>query len=115
VLPIEQVYGQAPLLSMSRGRCPACEVCTPRGCLDLAGDKALVQAIGPARRTTAWLATPHGIFLAALPGFIVGYSLLADGPLATAPRVYATTLRWSAASVALVVALAVGTRLGTAD
>jgi hypothetical protein len=40
-----------------------------------------------------------------LPGFIIGYASLADGPLATAPMVYAATLGWSLVSVVVVAML----------
>jgi len=80
ILPIERLYGQAPLLDLERGRCGACTVCTPRGCLDLAGTKNVAQLMGPGRRTDAWLLTPFGLFAAALPGFIVGYFLSPNEP-----------------------------------
>lgn len=110
VLPVELLYGQAPLLRMTRGRCEACTTCTPRGCLDLAQGRAFTQVIG-ARRNASWLARPYGLFIAALPGFIVGYSLLSDGPLASAPAVYATTLGWSLASLAVVAGLVLAFRI----
>lgn len=111
VLPVEQLYGQSPLIPMVRGRCATCAVCTSRGCLDLAGGRALVQVIGPGRRTAAWLRTPYGLFIAGLPGFIIGFGRLADGPLASAPLAYATTLGWTLASILVVVVLAVGARM----
>lgn len=111
VLPVELLYGQAPLADMARGRCATCTTCTPRGCLDLAQARALPQIFGRHRQSMAWLAEPRGIFMAALPGFIVGYSLLQDGSLRTAPLVYATTLGWSLASVLIVVALTRAFRL----
>ncbi|MDX2058355.1 MAG: hypothetical protein SFV24_11185 [Gemmatimonadales bacterium] len=80
ILPIERLYGQAPLLDLERGRCGACTVCTPRGCLDLSGTKNVAQLMGPGRRTDAWLLTPFGLFSAALPGFIVGYFLAPNDP-----------------------------------
>lgn len=113
VLPVELLYGQAPLVEIQRGRCATCTTCTPRGCLDLAQARALPQIFGRDRRSMAWLAQPRGIFMAALPGFILGYSLLHDGPLRTAPMVYATTLGWSVASVLVVVVLTRGFRLAS--
>lgn len=107
VLPIEQLYGQSPLLPISRGRCATCTTCTPRGCIDLAGSRALAQLFGPSRRDRSWLRTPHGLFFAALPGFIIGYSLVSDGKLATAGEVYLRTAGWSFASL-LMVGLLVG-------
>lgn len=116
VLPVEQLYGQAPLLKVARGRCDTCTVCTPRGCLDLSEQKALPQAIGPARRTNEWLLTPLGAFAAALPGFVLGYNLVADGPLGTAPRVYGVILGAALASWLLCAGgvRAFGIRMGTA-
>ncbi len=106
VLPVELLYGQAPLLGMNRGRCTTCTRCTPRGCLDLAQRKAIPQLLGTSRHTARWLATPYGAFFASLPGFIIGYNQVQDGPLSGAALVYATTLGWSLASL-LVIAAAV--------
>lgn len=102
ILPVEQLYGQAPLLRITRGRCDTCTVCTPRGCLDLAERKAVPQLMGAARRTGAWLRTPLGAFYAALPGFVLGYNLVPDGPLATAGLVYGITLGASLLSYLMV-------------
>jgi hypothetical protein len=106
VLPVELLYGQAPLVGMNRGRCTTCTTCTPRGCLDLAQRKAIPQLLGTSRHTVRWIATPYGAFFAALPGFIIGYNQVQDGPLSSAALVYATTLGWSLASL-LVFAAAV--------
>lgn len=106
VLPVELLYGQAPLVQLERGRCQSCEVCTPRGCIDLAERKAIPQLLGSTRKSLRWIGTPYGAFFAALPGFIAGYNQVPDGPLASAPTIYATTLAWSALSL-VVVALAV--------
>lgn len=95
VLPVELLYGMTPLIQMDRSRCLACTVCTPRGCFDLAKHKTLAQRLGPARQTARWITTPYGGFFAALPGFIVGYNQVKDGPVSTAGVVYTTTLGWS--------------------
>ncbi|MGE0555195.1 MAG: hypothetical protein AB7R55_17330 [Gemmatimonadales bacterium] len=113
VLPVELLYGQAPLVPIARGRCSSCAVCTPRACLDLAQARAPVQALGPSRRSAAWLLTPFGAFAAGLPGFIVGYSLTPDGPLSTAPAVYAATLGGSLASFLAVAVVVAGVGLTT--
>ncbi|MFN0178317.1 MAG: hypothetical protein ACKVZ0_05920 [Gemmatimonadales bacterium] len=107
VLPVELLYGQAPIARIERTRCASCSVCTPQGCLDLAESKAIPQILGTARRTARWIATPYGAFFAALPGFIIGYNQVADGALGTFGLAYATTLGWSLASLA-VVGLVVG-------
>ncbi|HSB55560.1 MAG TPA: hypothetical protein VLD58_14465 [Gemmatimonadales bacterium] len=113
VLPVELLYGQAPLTRVERGRCTSCDVCTPRGCMDLAGEKTILQVLGPSRRTGAWLATPHGLFFAALPGFVVGYNQVRDGALASAPAVYGTVLEWSLASVVVTVVLVLAFRISS--
>jgi nitrite reductase (NADH) large subunit len=109
VLPVERLYGQAPVLGLERGRCGACTVCTPRGCIDLADRKAMRQLLGAPRHGRTWLSTPFGIFAAALPGFIIAYYATPDLGFGSAVRVYATTLGASLASYALVSALVIGT------
>jgi hypothetical protein len=112
VLPVELLYGQAPLLPMARGRCATCSVCTPRGCLDLAQGRALAQATGTNQPSRRWVAAPYAVFFAALPGFILGYGVLEDvDTLSGAARVYAATLGLSAASYAGVAALVLALRL----
>ena len=111
VLPVELLYGQSPLVRMNRGRCDTCTTCTLRGCLDLAQGRAFTQLVGPPRRGAGWLLKPYGIFIAALPGFIVGYGLLDNGPISSAPFVYATIIGWSLASLALITGLTVVFRL----
>jgi len=113
VLPVELLYGQAPLVRMDRGRCTSCTVCTPRGCLDLAERKAIPQLLGTSRHTARWLATPYGAFFAALPGFIIGYNHVKDGPLSSAAMVYARTLGWSLASLLVIVVAVLALRLSS--
>ena len=98
VLPVEKLYGQSPLLRVASARCGDCNVCTPIGCIDLAGDKTMSQTLGPTRRSTAWLATPFGVFAVAFPGFVIGYFTTGNGALATAAGLYLHVLLWSAAS-----------------
>jgi hypothetical protein len=102
ILPVELLYGQAPLIQFERGRCTACSVCTPRGCADLAPGKALTQLLGSTRHSIAWLRTPFGVFAAALPGFIVAYGNVPDVGTEAALLVYATSLAWSLLSIVFV-------------
>jgi hypothetical protein len=104
VLPVEKLYGQAPLLDVASARCANCSLCTPVGCLDLAQRKTLAQTVGPSRKTIAWPLTPYGAFAAAFPGFIVGYFTLADGPLGSSAHVYAHVAAYALASWGVVVA-----------
>jgi hypothetical protein len=79
--------------------------------MDLAERKAIQQLLGTSRRTARWLITPYGAFFATLPGFIIGYNRVGDGPLASAALVYATTLGWSLASFLLIAAIVLALRL----
>jgi hypothetical protein len=110
VLPVERLYGQRPLLAVANARCVPCTMCTLRACLDLAPVKSIAQLLGRSRRSHGWLTTPYGIFAAAFPGFVIGYYLTADGPLAVMGNVYLTVTVWAAGSY-LVTAAAV-TALG---
>lgn len=89
VLPVERLYGQRPLVKLPNARCHRCELCTPRGCLDLAlGQKASFQVLGPSRRTSAWTATAFGTFAGAFPGFVFGFGSSGDVPASQAWLVY---------------------------
>jgi len=88
VLPVERLYGQRPLVRLGNPRCGDCELCTPRGCLDLADRKAVPQTLGPTRRTTGWLGTAFGAFAAAFPGFVFGFGTMAEVPARQAALVY---------------------------
>lgn len=101
VLPVERLYGQHPLLNVANPRCPSCSVCTPRGCIDLAGTKALPQLLGPRRRNTGWMLTGFGLFALAFPAFIAGYFTIPTSPVPVATAVYAHVLGWSAAGAVL--------------
>ncbi len=102
VLPVEKLYGQHPLVPLGTARCGTCTVCTPSGCIELAGPKTMAQTLGPARKDVSWLFSPFGIFAAAFPGFIAGYFTTQNGTLASAGDVYAYVLSCSAASYIIV-------------
>lgn len=106
VLPVEKLYGQAPLLPMAGARCALCTVCTPAGCIDLAADKTMAQTLGPRRKHSGWLRTGFGVFAAAFPGFVIGYFTTTNGDLASAGTVYVRVLGFAAVSYGAVVSLA---------
>lgn len=99
VLPVEKLYGQAPLLEVGSARCVDCNRCVSLGCPDLAGRKSAVQSIsgGHGRH---WVLSPFGLFASAFPGFIIGYFKTVDGPLSHALATYATVGLWVVGSVA---------------
>ena len=105
VLPVEKLYGQARVASLRGVRCSECTVCTPIGCIDLAGPKTVSQTIGPHRRDTGWIRTGFGVFAAMFPGFVLAYFTIENGPISTAPAVYLRVIGFAVASYALVAAV----------
>lgn len=110
VLPVEKLYGQAPLIAVGSARCSDCSHCTTSACVDLAGKRSVRQSVlsggGP-----DWMVNPVGIFAAAFPGFVVGYYMTANTTLENAQMVYATVGAWTAGSLALVAVLVATFRL----
>jgi hypothetical protein len=109
VLPVEKLYGQAPVVEIGSARCSDCNRCAALGCPDIAGRKSAVQSVAGAGGAR-WYLTPFGLFAATFPGFIVGYFTTVDGPVASAASVYGHIALWSAASAAVAVALIRATR-----
>ena len=107
VLPVEKLYGQHPLVKLPNPHCTPCTLCTRKGCLDLVPKKAALQALGPARKSAAWLKTSYGIFAAAFPGFVVGYFMTMDSTLAAAPSIYLEVALWAGGSYLIVAGLVV--------
>ncbi len=98
ILPVERLYGQYPLMQVNNPRCVPCTMCTVKGCIDLNPSRSIAQTIGSAHRSHAWLLSGYGVFAAAFPGFVLGYNLTQDGPLATAGSVYLDIAVWALAS-----------------
>jgi hypothetical protein len=117
VLPVERLYGQRPLLRAGNPRCAVCDLCTPRGCIDLAAEKSVAQILGPSRRHSAWLATAYGAFAASFPGFVVGYFTAASSGMGSSAAatvmhvlaIYGYVLGCAAASYAVVTAIVLTT------
>jgi hypothetical protein len=112
VLPVEKLYGQAPMVGVGSSRCGDCSHCAPLACVDLAGGASALVSLGPGRRSNRWVLTPFGSFAAAFPGFVLGYFTTANGPAATAPAIYGHVALWSAVSWAVVYATAATLSLG---
>jgi nitrite reductase (NADH) large subunit len=106
VLPVEKLYGQTPLARVGSARCSTCNLCTPVGCIDLAGEKTTAQTLGPWRKDSAWLFTGFGAFATAFPGFVVGYFTTKDTAFASALGVYATVALWSLGSYIVLASIA---------
>lgn len=104
VLPVEKLYGQAPLVELGSARCADCNRCAPLGCPDIAGRKSAVQSVAGAGGAW-WILSPFGLFAAAFPGFVIGYFTTVDGPVASALSVYGHIALWSVASAAVAIGL----------
>ena len=105
VLPVEKLYGQHPLIEMRNPRCSSCQLCTPKGCIDLSPQKSIIKTMGPAHRSHRWITTPLGIFATALPGFVFGYFMVSDTSWAEAGGVYLHILIYTVGSFALIAGL----------
>lgn len=92
VLPVERLYGHAPLLDLGDTRCQPCVRCTTVGCVDRAPREALVALGGGHREGTQWLRSPAGIFVAGFPGLILAFGLLPDPGPVTPGRAYGQVL-----------------------
>ena len=103
MLPVELLYGQAPLVEASRGTCASCSLCTPRACPQLSPSAAIAQHLGRQRHGAGWVRTPFGAFAAAFPGVIVAFFVGSVASVAAA----AASLAIGAAASWLVVAAAV--------
>lgn len=108
VLPVEKLYGQAPLVAVRNSRCVPCNLCTAKGCLDIDPSISVKTAVGNGEGVSEWIRTPFGIFAASFPGFVFGYFQVSDVPLSAWLSVYGTILGYALGSlvvVALLVAL----------
>ena len=114
VLPVERLYGQHPLVSLSNPRCVPCTLCTKKGCIDLAPPRSIARTLGGARHSHRWLLSGYGVFAAAFPGFVIGYFTLTDGPLSSAGLVYGHMVVWAGASYLAAALLTVLLRLRAA-
>lgn len=101
VLPVERLYGQYPLLAARNAHCASCSRCVSQACIDLAPGKSAAQTLGATQFSHAWLQTGFGAFAAGFPGFVLGYYLTENGPLASAGHVYLTVGAWTLASYLL--------------
>ena len=79
VLPVERLYGQAPLLGVRNVRCTPCQACTRAACYDLNPGRSALQIMGAGAAERHWTLLPFGVFALAFPGVIVGYSLATLG------------------------------------
>lgn len=104
VLPVEKLYGQAPLVTIGSARCHDCNRCTLYGCIDLAGRRSARQSVHSGSGI-GWLLSPFGIFAAAFPGFVLGYFLSHDAEPQAALMVLAGIAGWTLAGLALSVVL----------
>jgi hypothetical protein len=83
VLPVERLYGQAPLVNAPHAHCASCSGCI-RSWYDLKPERSFTEVLSERQGRRSLLRTPMGLFAAAFPGFILGYFTVEPG-LATGP------------------------------
>ncbi|MEX0600657.1 MAG: hypothetical protein WD205_08445, partial [Rhodothermales bacterium] len=106
--PVERLYGQAPVLEPQHAPCASCVGCTDP-CFDRDGAFAVMSRVGEAvdgstgdsRRKARLFASPIGAFVAAFPGFVLGYFTVS--PDAGIGSIYLHVVLLAAASFALFV------------
>ncbi len=74
LLPLQRVYGQTPFVTVPNSHCTTCVGCT-KNCYDFK-PRAAYQA-DLADSDPGWSA-PRKLFVAALPGFVLGFFMLTD-------------------------------------
>jgi len=112
VLPVEKLYGQSPLISVRNPRCVPCAHCTSSGCIDIDPGLSVRQALGKSPSVSGWLKTPFGVFVAAFPGFILGYFKVEDVAFSQIVPVYGLILTYALASFVIVVLVSVLLKVG---
>ena len=111
VLPAERLYGVGPVIPIPPARCEECSVCTPRGCPELAGEKAFRQVLGPGRKSTAWIRSVWGFGFLAFPGIVVAFFTLPEAWGSSPFLVYGWIWGLAALSWGLFAAITVAARL----
>jgi hypothetical protein len=99
MLPVELLYGQAPLAEVGRGTCDTCSLCTTRACPQLSPRAAIAQHLGDRRHGGGWTRTHFGAFAAAFPGVILAFFV---APTSTLPSAAASLAAGAFVSWALV-------------
>lgn len=110
LLPLQRAYGQTPYVTVPNGHCATCVGCA-KNCYDFR-PRAAYQA-DMADPDSRWSA-PRKLFVAALPGFVLGFFTLTghgDRPL---PEKYALLILFVLVSVGLFFAIDAMTPLGPA-
>lgn len=97
LFPLQRAYGQTPFVTIANNHCRPCVGCA-KNCFDFK-PRAAYQA-DMADPDGGWSA-PRKLFAAALPGFVLGFMVLAGYPGAAVPQ------RYLALGLALLVAVGV--------
>ena len=105
MLPVELLYGQAPLADVGRGSCDSCSLCTIRACPQLSPRAAIAQHLGDERHGGGWTRSPFGAFAAAFPGVILAFFVAPTTTLVSAAVSLAAGAAGSWIVVSLIVAV----------
>ncbi len=110
LLPLQRVYGQTPFANVPNSHCQPCVGCT-KNCYDFRPSVAYQADLH--EPDPSW-AAPRKLFVAALPGYVLGFFLLNLHPGVSLPEVYLRLAAFFLGSVGLFYALQglIGTRTG---
>jgi nitrite reductase (NADH) large subunit len=101
LLPLQRVYGQTPFANVPNSHCQPCVGCT-KNCYDFRPSVAYQADMhDPDPEWTA----PRKFFVAALPGYVLGFFLLVNHPGLALPDVYLRLAAFFLGSVGLFYAL----------
>ena len=109
LLPLQRVYGQTPFANVPNSHCQPCVGCT-KNCYDFRPSVAYQADMhDPDPEWTA----PRKFFVAALPGYVLGFFLLVNHPGLALPDVYLRLAAFFLGSVGLFYALQALLTVGT--
>jgi nitrite reductase (NADH) large subunit len=101
LLPLQRVYGQTPFANVPNSHCQPCVGCT-KNCYDFRPSVAYQADMHD--QDPEWTA-PRKFFVAALPGYVLGFFLLVSHPGLGLPDVYLRLAAFFLGSVGLFYAL----------
>jgi nitrite reductase (NADH) large subunit len=101
LLPLQRVYGQTPFVKVPNSHCQPCVGCT-KNCYDFRPSVAYQADLHDP--DPSWSA-PRKLFVSALPGFVLGFFLLASHPGIALPEVYLRLALFFLGSIGLFYAL----------
>ena len=101
LLPVQRVYGQAPLVGVANAHCRPCVGCT-KNCYDF---NPRISYLADMNDADLNFRGYRRLFVGAFPGLVLGYFLVPDAGRQSVATTWGRTLLWIAGSVAVFVVL----------